>query len=264
MNQEKAEAYLKRICFEGPVKRDAETLDRLLRAHLEQVPFENLDVFEQGKVPSLEEEELFDKIVRKRRGGYCFELNTLLLLLLEALGFSVYPIAVRVRWNKTILAPISHMALVVRLDRRKYLCDVGYGGPGPKGLLCLEESVQRVAGETFRVSREEEELLLEGVHQGTWKAVLQFRDQPFCLRDFQVLNFYCAANPAIIFTQKRIVNICTPSGSRALTDMELTVRDGDLVTRRQLLNREELAACLQEDFGIRDVQPDGRGKEQQE
>lgn len=264
MNQEKARAYLKRIGFEEPVEKDEKTLDRLLRAHLEQVPFENLDVIHLGKVPSLEEEELYDKIVGRNRGGYCFELNTLLLALLETLGFSVYPAAVRVRWNKSVVPPISHMALVAEIADRKYLCDVGYGGPGPKGLLCLEESVQRIAGEEFRVSRMEEELLVEGVHQGVWKAVLQLHDQPFCLRDFQVLNFYCAVNPAVIFTQKRIVNICTPSGSKALTDMELTVRDGDLVTRKQLLNEEELTACLKDDFGIRDVRLGSRGKEQQE
>ena len=71
MNQEKARAYLKRIGFEEPVEKDEKTLDRLLRAHLEQVPFENLDVIHLGKVPSLEEEELYDKIVGRNRGGYC-------------------------------------------------------------------------------------------------------------------------------------------------------------------------------------------------
>ena len=115
MNQEKARAYLKRIGFEEPVEKDEKTLDRLLRAHLEQVPFENLDVIHLGKVPSLEEEELYDKIVGRNRGGYCFELNTLLLALLETLGFSVYPAAVRVRWNKSVVPPISHMALVAEI-----------------------------------------------------------------------------------------------------------------------------------------------------
>ena len=115
MKQEEARAYLKRIGYTEDIQKDKETLNGLIRAHLEQVPFENLDVCELGEVPSLDEGKLFEKIVEKNRGGYCFELNTLFLALLRALGFTVYPVAVRVLWNRDILPPVSHMALVVRL-----------------------------------------------------------------------------------------------------------------------------------------------------
>ena len=75
MNHGDAKAYLGRIRYTEPVQKDKETLNGLIRAHLEQVPFENLDVCELGKVPSLDEGELFEKIVKRRRGGYCFELK---------------------------------------------------------------------------------------------------------------------------------------------------------------------------------------------
>ena len=127
MNQEKAKAYLERIGYKGQVQKDEKTLNRLIRSHLERVPFENLDVCDLGKIPSLEEEALFEKIVARRRGGYCFELNTLLQALLQALGYTVYPVAVRVLWNREFFPPVSHMALVVPFADRKYLCDVGYG-----------------------------------------------------------------------------------------------------------------------------------------
>lgn len=250
MNQEEAKAYLRRMGYEGPVRKDRQTLNRLIRAHLEGVPFENLDVCDQGKVPSLNEGDLFEKIVERRRGGYCFELNTLFLELLRALGFTVYPVAVRVLWNRDVLPPISHMALVAQLSDGKYLCDVGYGGPGPKGLLTLEAAVQEVAGERFRVREVSEDLLVEGFHDGVWKAVLRFHDQPFCQKDFQVLNFYCAVNPLVIFSHRRVVNLCTPGGSRALTDMELVIREGGQTIRRRLQDEAELKACLKEEFGL--------------
>lgn len=250
MNQWQADAYLKRMGYEGPAENDGRTLNRLIRTHLERVPFENLDVCDQGKVPSLDEEALFEKIVERRRGGYCFELNTLFLALLQTLGFSVYPVAVRVLWNRDVLPPISHMALVVQLSDGNCLCDVGYGGPGPKGLLRLEPSVQEVVEERFRVREVSEDFRVERLHDGVWKAVLQFHDQPFCQRDFQVLNFYCAANPAVIFSHTRVVNLCTPGGSRALTDMELVIREGEQTIRRRLQDEAELKACLKEEFGL--------------
>lgn len=250
MNQEQAKAYLRRMGYEGPVRKDRQTLNCLIRAHLEGVPFENLDVCDLGKVPSLNERDLFEKIVERRRGGYCFELNTLFLELLWALGFTVYPVAVRVLWNRDVLPPVSHMALVAQLSDGKYLCDVGYGGPGPKGLLTLEPSVQEVAKERFRVREAAEDFLVEGFHDGVWKAVLRFHDQPFCLQDFQVLNFYCAANPLVIFSHRRVVNLCTPGGSRALTDMELVIREGEQISRRRLQDEAELKACLKEEFGL--------------
>lgn len=250
MNQEEAKAYLARIGYEGPVRKDEETLNGLIRAHLEGVPFENLDVCDFGKVPSLDEGELFEKIVKRCRGGYCFELNTLFLALLRALGFTVYPVAVRVVWNRQVLPPVSHMALVVRLSDGKYLCDVGYGGPGPKGLLRLETSEQEIEKEQFRVREVSVDLLVERFHNGVWKGVLQFYDQPFFQPDFQLLNFYCAANPAVIFSHKRVVNLCTPGGSKALTDMELVIRKGDQTIQRQLQDKEELQACLKEEFGL--------------
>lgn len=250
MNQEQAKVYLRRMGYEGSVRKDRQTLNRLIRAHLEGVPFENLDVCDLGKVPSLNEGDLFEKIVERRRGGYCFELNTLFLELLRTLGFTVYPVAVRVLWNRDVFPPISHMALVAQLSDGKYLCDVGYGGPGPKGLLRLEPSVQEIAEERFRVREVSEDFRVERLHDGAWKAVLQLHDQPFCQQDFQVLNFYCAVNPLVIFSHRRVVNLCTPGGSLALTDMELVIREGEQTIRRRLQDEAELKACLKEEFGL--------------
>jgi len=251
MREEDRLAYMERIKCRIPARMDGETLDRLIRSHLEQIPFENLDVIDFGKVPELDEDILFKKIVQKKRGGYCFELNILFKRLLESMGLFVYPVAARVLWNRDYIPPVSHMGLVTDIAGRKGFCDVGYGGPGPKGLLWLEEGEQSVAGERFRVERAANgDFFIQRLHGKEWKQVLCFRDASVEETDFQVLNFYCARNEKVIFTQKRIVNLCMPSGSKALTDMELTVREGKKVYQTMYRDKKELEKGLLQEFGI--------------
>src|SRR5690606_20497919 len=86
--KEKIHLYLQRIGYEGPLDRSAKTLAQLQYCHLHTVPYENLDIL-RGVPISLELEDLFDKIVVRRRGGYCFELNALFGWLLRELGYPV-------------------------------------------------------------------------------------------------------------------------------------------------------------------------------
>lgn len=260
MNREKVKAFLERIgCGDIPlesegckaVKKDAQTLGTLVRGHLEHVPFENLDVFDFGRIPVLEESELFVKIVEKNRGGYCFELNTLLRCLLKALGYSCYPVAARVLWNKETVPPLAHMGIAAQLEEGMYYCDVGYGGPGPKGLLRLSKGTQIIDGESFQVCHTRDgETRIDRLHDGTWKPLLQFWDKPVRDVDFQVMNYYCATHPDILFTQRRVVNICTSRGSKALMDMELTVRENGRARQSVYKSREELEEGLKKEFGI--------------
>ncbi|MCI9135540.1 MAG: arylamine N-acetyltransferase [Lachnospiraceae bacterium] len=251
MNETEKKAYLDRMGFSGQVTLDEDCLERLIRAHLEHVPFENLDGFDFKLVPEISEEALLEKVVHQRRGGYCFELNMLFGHLLGAVGFSWYPVAARVVFNKPSLPPTAHMGLVVKLGEKRSFVDVGYGGPGPKGLLPLEPGVWQVNKEEFQVRQiEEGDFCIDRQQEGEWKSLLQFQDLPVREVDFQLLNFYCAKCPQILFTQKRIINLCTPDGSKALTDKELTIRTKEGVTRRTCESREELETALREEFGI--------------
>lgn len=243
---------MKRIGAEEPAARSEGALDGLIVSHLQTVPFENLDVVDFGLVPNLGEEELYEKIVTRRRGGYCFELNTLFQSLLKGLGYAVYPVGVRVVWNRDFIPPLSHMGLVTELDGRKYYCDVGFGGPGPKGLLRLEPSEQDVGGAVFRVRTEEDgDYQVERLHHGEWKAVLRFTDRPVRLMDFQLMNFYCARNEAVLFSRTRVLNLCTPRGSKALTGLELVVREDGEERKAVYGSRTELEEGLEREFGIR-------------
>ena len=111
------DAYLARIGAERPQALNPQSLQKLVRAHLEQVPFENLELTENQTQPSLEPESLFQKVVLRRRGGYCFELNKLFYLLLQSLGYDCHCVGVRCIMGRTEPRSISHRALWSGLEK---------------------------------------------------------------------------------------------------------------------------------------------------
>src|SRR5690242_17335705 len=110
-------AYAERIAFEGPLVPTLETLARVVERHASSIPFENIEVL-AGRVPSLEPHALENKLVRRRRGGYCFEQNGLLLALLRQAGFEARGVEARVRTGvpADVVTGRTHMAVRVTLD----------------------------------------------------------------------------------------------------------------------------------------------------
>lgn len=133
------DAYLKRINYSGPVRPDIETLNALHEAHVNAVPFENLDVHASRPV-SLSLEAAYEEIVTRRRGGWCFEMNAVFGWALAEIGFEVCRLAAGVRRASLGDAAIgNHLALLVRLER-DYLADVGFGSSQVTA-IALEEAV---------------------------------------------------------------------------------------------------------------------------
>lgn len=119
--------YLDRIGATAPVRADLAALGVLMRAHLDRVPFENLDV-QLGRVPPETVDDIFDKVVNRGRGGWCYEVNTLFGVLLADLGYAVTRLSGDVRRGGDVAErPGNHLCLRVDLDRA-YLVDVGFGG----------------------------------------------------------------------------------------------------------------------------------------
>lgn len=143
--------YLDRIGMkcEGRVP-DQAFLDELICAHQLHVPFETIDVYDFHKVPSLEVDDLFDKVVVRRRGGYCFELNALFSALLAQLGYDVWPCRFRVS-STGEPGPTTHRGTIVRIEGESRYVDVGLGGPMPSFSLSLDGTRQSARGETYWV-----------------------------------------------------------------------------------------------------------------
>lgn len=190
------DAYFRRIGHDGPVAPTRATLEALQREHPRAIPFENLDTF-AGVPVALDLHALQRKLVGARRGGYCFEQNTLFGIVLERLGFDVTPLAARVLWNRPAdeVRPRSHMLLLVTLPEGDYVCDVGFGGLTPTAPLKLEPNVeQRTPHETFRVLRGAREFVTQAYVQGEWRPLYRFDLQPQTPVDIEVLNFFVMAH----------------------------------------------------------------------
>src|SRR6266567_8643850 len=137
MNDKELAAYLDRIGAGRPAKADTAALRSLHRAHLLTVPFENLSIHLREPI-SLADGELIDKIVTRRRGGFCYELNGAFALLLGALGFDVGLLSARVFGDDRLGPPFDHLTLLVHTADRdgRWLADVGFGSRSGDA-LCL-------------------------------------------------------------------------------------------------------------------------------
>lgn len=245
------DAYLSRIGHSGPWALTKETLDTLVYLHQCHVPFEDLDIFDHLAPIRLDAASLYDKIVTRRRGGFCFELNGAFLLLLRSMGFDAYSCVARVAANRTDLGNLSHRATIVRMDGRQYLCDVGLGGPMAPFAVELSPVRQTAHGETHWVEPAQEGWWLQcrADEHGQTAGVIIFSTTAFLFRDFEPLCQALISNPSSSFQTHRIVNLRTADGCRNLRDGTLSVRDG-AGKHEMPVPPEELPRVLDEYFGL--------------
>ena len=268
-------AYLQRIGYHGSLEPTAETLYGLHRAHMLAVPFENLDIHLARPIV-LDQDALFDKIVRRRRGGFCYELNGLFAALLRDLGFDVTMLAAGVARDNGGFGPaFDHLTLLVRgtkdgeqqsgADRTlspspiphppaptSWLADVGFGDSFREPLRFVEGLEQPQDGRAYRLDRApggEHWTMLQ--REGTaWKPQYRFTLWPRAHAEYADMCHYHQTSPQSSFTQRRICSLATPRGRITLADMTLiTTEDGER-SERALAGEEERRAVLRERFGI--------------
>lgn len=249
-------AYFARIGYAGSRAPTLATLQQLHRCHVGTIPFENLDVLRQRPI-RLDLDSLQRKIVRDRRGGYCFEQNSLLLAVLQTLGYRVTPLLGRGAWrnrNRPDLPtpPRTHMLLRVDLPEGPYLADGGYSGAGyPIPLQLAPGLVQQTSHGTYRIVEHEHEyeVLAElGKERG---SIYRFSREPQSLIDYGPLNWFTSTSPEAAFTQHLIVSRLTEDGRCLLFDSTFTLfRANQPILRRALASVSELAEVLAEYFAL--------------
>ena len=256
-----AEAYLSRMSYTGSRKVCLETLNELIYTHQCRVPFEDLDCSDYGIPVSLDVEHLYEKVVKNRRGGYCFELNGIFLTLLRALGFEAWSVMARVAAGFTELRPVKHRGILVRLDGKLYYCDVGLGGAMPPFAVELTDRRQTERGETYWVETLQDEgwFLLRRLSgtglsddctvQGEERNVVIFSTLPMLAEDFEAYSYQCWAFPDSRFVTRRMVNLRTEDGFISIANNELTVCKNRQFTVTPFTDAE-LPAILKERFGI--------------
>jgi len=253
------DAYFARIGYAGSPAPTLATLHALTAAHTQAIPFENLDVL-LGRGIALGADALFDKLVRRERGGYCFEQNGLFLQVLEALGFRVQPRGARVRIDRARAEtpPRTHMFLQVEIDGVRWLTDVGVGGLSLTAAIRLDaEGEQATPHEPRRIIREDEREEGRWFHQallgGVWTDVYEFTHEAMPPIDREVANWFTSAHPGSHFKNRLIVARAAPDGRRlTLLNDELKIRGRDgRAEARRVGSAEALLVLLQAEFGLR-------------
>ncbi|MEI6003192.1 arylamine N-acetyltransferase [Paraburkholderia bengalensis] len=246
--------YFRRIGYAGPKAATLDVLRDLQRLHPLSIPFENLDPL-TGRRVDLALPAIVDKLVERRRGGYCFEQNGLFARVLMQLGFDVTPMIARVLWGREpdAITPRTHMLLRVTVDDQPWIADVGFGAVTLTSPLRLQTGIaQATTHEPFRlVDASHDALDLEVQSGETWLKMYRFDLQPAEWIDYEVSNWYTSTYPDSLFTTNLVVCRVSPEGRLTLFNDRLTARtiDGEAIERR-IESAHELQTCLRDTFLI--------------
>jgi N-hydroxyarylamine O-acetyltransferase len=247
------DAYFARIGYAGRPAADLATLKALHVAHATHIPFENFDVL-AGHPIRLDVPSLADKLVRRRRGGYCFEQNMLLAAALDQLGFRLKRLQARVRMGAARVLPRTHMALEVEADGQPWLADAGFGGWGLIEPIQLSTGQSRQFAWPYRLEQQDGYWVLQAPQGGQWQDLYAFTRDDFLPVDYEPPNFYVSMHPDSIFRQGLIAQRPTPDVRYLLRGRELIVATREAVTTRSLDDAAEVRGVLAESFGL--VAPD--------
>lgn len=248
------EAYFRRIGLpeDTPVSLTKDFLERIQYQHVISIPYENLDILNHRPL-SLKTADLYDKIVLRHRGGYCFELNALLKAFLSELGFEVNSYFARFLRGATDLPLRRHHVLSVKTDDGTYVCDVGIGQTAPRSPLLLKEGlVQHQGDEAYKFERDAQlGWVLWELRGGEWSRYFSFTEDVALDVDFIQPSFYCEAHPDSPFNKTLIAAIKTEGGRKSIDHRTYKeFRGNNIIYIEENCTDGRLSELLQAHFGI--------------
>jgi N-hydroxyarylamine O-acetyltransferase len=249
------DAYLARTGYDGGREPTLAVLQALHLAHATHIPFENIDIL-LGRPVRLDLDSLQAKLVRGRRGGYCFEHNTLFAAALESVGFRVTRLAARVRFGAARVLPRTHMLLEVEARGTAWLADVGFGGDGLLLPVPLRDGeVVRQFHWRHRVTEAAGLWVLQSLRAGEWHDLYAFTREPQYPVDFEMANHFTSTHPDSIFVRTLTAQRLGPEERHVLRARQWVIDRGGESGSRTVADDRELGQILSETFGL-DFPPD--------
>jgi N-hydroxyarylamine O-acetyltransferase len=247
-------AYCARVGYGGPLEPTMETLRALQARHLDTIPFEAIDVLLDRGV-DIAPAAVDAKLIAARRGGYCYEQNSLFRRVLTTIGFEVDPLVASVRWGSAPGVPPpprTHMALRVWIDGAPWLVDVGFGAAVPSAPLRIDtREVQSTGDGRYRITPLGAGFVVQIDAGRGWLPLYDFAAEPLLESQYELFNWFTATHPSSRFRQQLIVARTTPEARYALLDARLTVRPHAGETERRRLAVDEIEQVLETVFGLR-------------
>jgi arylamine N-acetyltransferase len=248
--------YFDRIDYRGAAEPTLEVLRGLVTAHTQAIPFENLDPLMGVPVDDLGPDALSDKLVRRGRGGYCYEQNGLMGHVLGAIGFRVRRLAARVLWMAppdALLPAQTHTLLAVTFpgSQGSYLVDVGFGGQTPTAPLRIETgTVQETALEPYRLEDRRDGLVLQAQLRGEWTPLYEFATRTAPDIDLKVGSWYVSTHPSSLFVTSLMAARAIDGARLNLIGRDLTVHRAEGSEKIRLDDAAAVVDTLADRFGI--------------
>jgi arylamine N-acetyltransferase len=248
--------YFARIGYDGAADPTLDVLGDLVTAHTRSIAFENLDPLLGVPVDDLSPEALVDKLVRRHRGGYCYEQNGLMGYVLEELGFGVRRFTARVVWTAGPGSPVpaqTHTLLGVAPPGapQLLLVDVGFGGQTPTSPLRLETGgVQQTTHEPYRLQSRGDVLVLQAEIRGEWQSLYEFATRTAPPIDLLVGSWYVSTYPASHFVTNLMASLVTDNGRCNLAGRHLSIHGADGSEKIELPDAAAVVDALGDRFGI--------------
>lgn len=241
--------YLERIGYKGDYAPNAETLRAVHRAHMQTVPFENLNIMLKRPL-DLDEQALYHKVVECQRGGFCYELNGLFAALLREIGFKVDLLSARVWTGTDFSQEFDHLVLLVHLEE-DWLVDVGFGDCFVEPIRFVANEEQTAPNSTYRIIPHEDRWMLqEKLDDGMWTPEHLFTTTPYSLRDFEEMCVWQQTSPDSYFTKRPICSRATENGRVTLSDQKLIITTDNQRKEIPLPDDFAVNTALHEHFGV--------------
>lgn len=251
------DGYFDRIDYRGPAEPTLAVLQDLMTAHTGSISFENLDPLMGVPVDDLSPEALTDKLVRRRRGGYCYEQNGLMGYVLTEIGFRVRRLAGRVVWMLPPDRPLgaqTHTVLAVTFpgSQGSFLVDVGFGGQTLTSPIRLQTgNAQQTTHEPYRLSdRGDDGLVLHALVREEWQPLYVFGTKTVPQIDLRVGSWYVSTHPSSMFVTGLMVALTTDDARYNLAGRNLTIHRADGSEKIRLDDAAAVVDVLIERFGI--------------
>lgn len=249
-SEQQVAQYLAKIGICGFPSPTLPELTRIVKQHLYTFPYGALDlVYTEERRISPDLQEIFAKMVVRGREGFCLEHNGLLEQILLGLGFNCYPTVGRpfdLSQPGLPLLGMSHWLLIVTIEGKQYVVDVGYGARGPTTPLPLDAE----SCATHRIATRDGMHVMEAARVEGWRPLYAFHTTRFYWQDMAVVNDHACISPKIIFNRHFILSIFTETGGISLVDEVLVIKDGGNKDVLTIASKDARRAAIAKYFGI--------------
>jgi len=249
LSNQMVKQYLQRINFQCNLNVDRETLQNLHQAHMEAIPFENLDIHLGNKI-NLSIPLLFEKIVTKQRGGFCYELNYLFAAMLQACGFKVSLLSAQVFDGDIPGMEYDHLLLLIACEGVLCIVDVGFGDSFISPLVIDSAPVEQL-GYFYKVtSQDEKYILYRKKSEQEWNPQYMFTLTPKEIEAFTSMCEFQQTSSQSNFTKKSVCSIATKSGRLTISNGKFIKTSHGKRSERLIVDSRDYRQLLQRHFSM--------------